>query len=147
MTSESESYETQRRSTRLRAQIPLRISSLETAPHFAEHCHTVVINTDGCGIRLTRPLELGFRISLDELPGGTCSTGTVVSCVAIGGSGKLFLIGVALDEPGNIWCIHPAPADWNSQPSLTAPVPLPVKPDEWPYSVFSSKGEAHPGRK
>ena len=147
MTSEPQSYEKERRSTRLRAQIPLRISSLEAAPHFAEHCHTVVINTDGCGIRLSRPLEPGFRVALDELPGPTSSTGTVVSCVAIGGSGKLFLIGVALDEPGNIWCIHPAPADWNSLPTSAVTMSLPEKPDEWPYSVFSSRGEAHPGRK
>jgi len=26
-------------------------------------------------------------------------------------------------------------------------VPPPKKENEWPYSVFSIKGEAHPGRK
>jgi hypothetical protein len=147
MTSSSKSYEKERRSTRVRAQIPVRISSLEAAPHFSEHCHTVVINTDGCGIRLTRALEPGFRVALDELPGGNAASGTVSSCVAIGGDGKLFLVGLALDEPGNIWCIHPAPADWHSAPSTGTVVPPPEKANEWPYSVFSAKGEAHPGRK
>jgi hypothetical protein len=147
MTSGPTPYEKQRRSTRVRAQIPLRISSLESAPHLFEHCHTLVINTDGCGIRLKRALEPGFRVALDELPGGTCATATVSSCVPVGNDGKFFLIGLALDEPGNIWCIHPAPADWGSAPTPAANVPLPTKPNEWPYSVFSAKGEAHPGRK
>jgi hypothetical protein len=57
-------------------------------------------------------------------------------------------VGLALEQPGNIWCIQPAPANWESAPTaVAAAVPLPKKENEWPYSVFSSKGEAHPGRK
>jgi hypothetical protein len=73
----------------------------------------------------------------------------VANCTPLGTEGKYWLIGIALDEPGNVWCIHPAPADWgsNSRPVIAAPVAPPAKKHEWPYSFFSDKGEAHPGRK
>ncbi len=143
----SNSYDTVRRSTRVRAQLPIRVSSLETAPFFSENCHTVVINCEGCGVRLPRALEVGFRVALDDLPVRHGVTATVASCVPLGSDGKYFLVGLALDEPGNVWCIHPAPADWDSVSAPAAAVPLPKKTNEWPYSVFSTKGEAHPGRK
>ena len=116
------SYEAERRSTRIRAQIPFRLASLDPAIPFSEHCHTLVVNTEGCGVRLTRPLEPGLPVLLDELPGGTSAPARVASCVPLGTGGKYWLVGLALDEPGNIWCIQPAPADWGieSKPVLAA---------------------------
>ncbi len=136
-----------RRSTRVRAQIPIRVSSLDAPPHFSEHCHTLVVNTQGCGVRLRRALEPGFRVALDELPRGIGTTATVVSCVPVGTDGKFFLIGLALETPGNVWSIHPAPADWSTEPQPAAAGTSPNKAAQWPYSLFSDKGEAHPGRK
>jgi hypothetical protein len=88
-------------------------------------------------------------LSLDQLPGGGSATAVVANCVPLGAEGKYWLVGIALDQSANIWCIQPAPADWGSDSaaSTVAAVPLPKKKDEWPYSVFSSRGEAHPGRK
>ncbi len=57
MESSAKSYEAERRSTRIRAQIPLRVTSLDPAIQFSEQCHTLVVNTEGCGVRLSRPLE------------------------------------------------------------------------------------------
>jgi len=148
MSPSEQSYEADRRSTRIRAQIPFRLTSLDAAVPFTEHCHTLVINTEGCGVRLSRPLEAGLAMLLDELPGGASAPARVANCVPLGTGGKYWLVGLALEEPGNIWCIQPAPADWESAPKPTAAaVPLPKKENEWPYSVFSAKGEAHPGRK
>jgi hypothetical protein len=148
MSSSEQSYEAARRSTRIRAQIPFRLTSLDAAVPFTEHCHTLVINTEGCGVRLSRPLEAGLAVLLDELPGGTNASARVANCVPLGTGGQYWLVGLALEEPGNIWCVQPAPADWGSAPKpATAAVPLPKKENEWPYSVFSAKGEAHPGRK
>jgi hypothetical protein len=36
-----------RRSTRIRAQLPLRVTSLDPALQFSEHCHTLVVNVQG----------------------------------------------------------------------------------------------------
>jgi len=148
MSSGAKSFEAERRSTRIRAQIPFRLASLDPAIPFSEHCHTLVVNTEGCGVRLTQPLEPGLPVLLDELPGGTSAPARVGNCVPLGTEGIYWLVGIALEEPGNIWCIQPAPANWGSEPRPAATVvPPPKKENEWPYSVFSTKGEAHPGRK
>lgn len=148
MSSSAKSFEAARRSTRIRAQIPFRLVSRDPAIPFSEQCHTLVVNTEGCGVRLNRPLEPGLPVLLDELPGGTSAVAVVANCVPLGTGGNYWLVGLALEQPSNIWCIRPAPADWGSElDHVGAVVPPPKKEDEWPYSVFSSKGEAHPGRK
>jgi hypothetical protein len=136
-----------RRSTRIRAQIPIRITSSDPTFEFTERCHTLIVNTEGCGVRLSRPLEPGLAILLDELPGGNSAPARVANCVPFGNDGKYWVVGIALEQPGNIWCIRPAPPDWENSAPVVATVPMPKKAGEWPYSFFSSKGEAHPGRK
>jgi hypothetical protein len=136
-----------RRSTRIRAQIPIRLSSLDPAIEFTERCHTLVVNMEGCGVRVSRLLEPGLPVLLDELPAGITAAGRVANCVPLGSEGKYWVVGIALEQSGNIWCIHPAPADWKGSNPAPAHVPLPKKEGEWPYAFFSGKGEAHPGRK
>ncbi len=152
MTLITQSFEAVRRSTRIRAQIPFRLVSMDPATPFSEQCYTLIVNTEGCGVRLTQPLEPGLPVLLDELPGGTKATARVANCVPLGTEGSYWLVGIALEEPGNIWCIRPAPANWErasmARAAAAAPkVAPPKKAGQWPYSVFSSKGEAHPGRK
>jgi hypothetical protein len=147
MSSGAKSFEAARRSTRIRAQIPFHLVSLDPAIPFNEQCHTLVVNTEGCGVRLSQPLEPGLPVLLDELPGGASAPARVANCVPLGAEGKYWLVGLALEQPRNIWCIHPAPEDWGTEATPVAAVPPPKKENEWPYSVFSSKGEAHPGRK
>jgi hypothetical protein len=136
-----------RRSTRIRAQIPLRITSLDPAIQLSESCHTLVVNTQGCGVRLPRPLDLGVSVRLDELPGNRSVTARVATCIPLGIENKYWLVGLALDQAGNVWCIHPAPADWGAQAKPLAVAASPAKKNEWPYSQFSDRGEFHPGRK
>jgi len=148
MSPDVKSFEAARRSTRIRAQIPFRLTSLDPAIPFSDHCHTLVVNTEGCGVRLSRPLEPGLPVLLDELPGGISAPAVVANCVPLGSGGNYWLVGLALEQPANIWCIQPAPANWGSEPMAVAVAMAPPKKEnEWPYSVFSSKGEAHPGRK
>lgn len=151
MTLITQSFEAVRRSTRVRAQIPFRLVSRDPAVPFSEQCYTLIVNTEGCGVRLTQPLEPGLPVLLDELPGGAKAAAHVANCVPLGTEGKYWLVGIALEEPGNIWCIRPAPMNWerasNAKATATPTVAAPKKAGEWPYSVFSSKGEAHPGRK
>lgn len=144
------SYEGARRSTRIRAQIPLRVTGLDAANPFTEPCHTLVVNTQGCGVRLSRSLEPGTQVCLDELPSGRTVTARVANAVPLGSGGKYWLVGLALEENGNIWGIHPAPADWGTEPAPAAAVAaaaVGAKKNEWPFTQFSQKGEFHPGRK
>jgi hypothetical protein len=152
------SFEAQRRSSRIRAQIPVRITSLDPELSFTERCHTLVVNTQGCGLRLTRALPAGTQVTLDELPTGVTVTGMVANAVPLGGDKKYWLVGVALDEVGNIWGIHPTPVDWGENTVIATeataaasnfhPTASPdAKKNEWPYSQFSRRGEFHPGRK
>ena len=144
------SQDSGRRSTRIRAQIPFRLARLDTAVRTSERCYTLVVNPQGCGVRLSKPLEPGVPVQLDELPGGTSAMARVANCVPLGTEGKYWLVGLALDQPGNVWCIRPEPADWARETEIPIPtvvVAAPAKKNEWPYSQFSEKGEFHPGRK
>lgn len=137
-----------RRITRMRVEVPLRLTTLAPAPLFAEETHTLVINPQGCGVRLSRALDAGTRVLLDGLPGEQQATARVANCLPLGTDGRYFLLGLALENPGNVWGIAKPPADWGDvEPPVAAPVEDPARKKNWPYSLFSSRGEAHPGRR
>ena len=145
MESGATTYEAMRRSTRLRAQIPVRIVSLDPGVSLNERCQTVVVNCEGCGVRFPRAVVVGLQVSIEDLPGGLSAQARITSCVALG---KDWLVGIELEQRGNVWSIQPTPADWTDGPAPTgATIPAPQKKGEWPYAIFSGKGEAHPGRK
>jgi hypothetical protein len=148
--SQEEKIESGRRSTRIRAQIPLRVTALDTTAPFSESGYTLVINSQGCGVRLSRPLKPGIEIFLDELPNGKRATARVANCVPLGAGSNYWIVGIALDHPGNIWGIHPAPEDWSAETVVAAPAAAqatPAKTGEWPFRQFSNRGEFHPGRR
>jgi hypothetical protein len=153
MDTTEKSVESARRSTRIRAQILLRVTSLDPATPFSETGHTLVLNTQGCGVRLSCPLEPGMAVSLDDLPIGKSATARIANCVPLGTGSQWWMVGIALDEPGNVWGIHPAPADWGSETataaaaSATSAAPGAAKSGEWPFRQFSSRGEFHPGKR
>src|SRR5579863_9484211 len=101
MSSGAKSFEAERRSTRIRAQIPFRLISLDPAFPFSEHCHTLVVNTEGCGVRTTQALEPDLPVSLADLPGGQSVSARVANCVPLGTEGKYWLVGLALEQKGN----------------------------------------------
>ena len=136
--------------TRVRIEIPVRLATLAPAPVFAEQSHTLVVNPQGCGVKLSRALDPGTRVLLDGLPGGVQVNARVANCLPLGTDGKFFLLGLALENPGNVWGIQKAPGDWSDTAEGIAPVAPaedPIKKKNWPYSMFSQKGEAHPGRR
>jgi hypothetical protein len=101
---------------------------------------------------MLRPLQPGLTVVVDELPTGATVQGRVANCVPLGDEGKYWLVGIAFDHPENVWGVHPAPPDWGIVTKAAAAAAAagsgnPTKHAEWPYSMFSNKGEAHPGRK
>ena len=142
-----------RRSTRLRVEIPVTVTSLDRKHPFAAECLALVVSPQGCGFRASQALPLETPVLLSNLPGGTSASARVANCLPLGNDGKCFLIGVALYNHGNVWGIADPPEDWNcvsnpSAASTNASGQTAAKSeDAWPYNLFSAHGEAHPGRK
>jgi hypothetical protein len=98
-----------RRGTRVSLEIPITLSSLDPAHPFSEPCQTHLVNPQGCAARFGRSLEIGAAVQLEGLPTKTTVTARVVNCIPIE---KFWLLGLALDEPGNVWGIKTPPEDW-----------------------------------
>ena len=140
-----------RRSTRLRVEIPVSVTSLDRMHPFAEKCVAIVVSCQGCGIRSTSALATGTPILLSDLPAGGSVTARVASCLPLGNDGTHFLIGAALYTHGNVWGIVNPPDDWNTTPQPAADsVPASHAPgahksagkQAWPYNLFSGGTEA-----
>lgn len=109
-----------RHGTRVRAQIPVRITSLDPAASFSEKCHTLLVNPGGCGVRFPRPLKPGMRVKVEELPGGKALNAWVASNLQPkAADGKFWIVGIGLEQPGNPWCLAPVPPDWDLTLSST----------------------------
>jgi hypothetical protein len=63
-------------------------------------------------VRFGRPLEIGTRVQLEGLPDKRNIIARVVNCLSLGQYEKFWFLGLALDEPGNVWGIENPPADW-----------------------------------
>jgi len=143
---------TTRRSTRVRVEIPITVTSLDRKHVFAAECMALVVSAQGCGFRTPQALPLETPVLLSNLPGGGTASGRVANCLPLGSEGKQFLIGVALYNSGNVWGIVDPPADWNCAPTASpasgsAAKAAPASKNVWPYNVFSGQREAHPSRK
>ncbi len=149
-----------RRSTRLRVEIPVSITSLDRMRPFAEQCVLLVVSAQGCGFRSTRAVQLETPIMISDLPAGGSITARVANCLPLGTDGKFFLIGAALYNAGNVWGIANPPEDWSvaakndpvaAKPKVAAAAAgapkVTVQKKSWPYNLFAEGVEVHPGRK
>jgi hypothetical protein len=116
-----------RRGTRVRAQIPVRITSLDPATKFSENCHTVVVNPQGCGVRFSHSLEPGTQVRVDDLPGGGSATAHVASSLPLQTSSKYWLVGICLEQPANWWYLAPTPQDWDQFAPVSRYTPASVR--------------------
>jgi hypothetical protein len=145
---------TTRRSTRLRVEIPVTVTSLDRKHPFAADCTILVVSSQGCGFRASQGLPIETPVLMNNLPGNGSASGRVASCLPLGHDGKYFLIGISLYNHGNVWGVTNPPADWNCAPSANAASAHSAaagtektNKEVWPYNLFSNHGEAHPGRK
>jgi hypothetical protein len=140
---------TTRRSTRIRVEIPISVTSLDRLRPFAERCVAVVVSGQGCGFRSSRALQIETPVFLSDLPGGGSVTARVASCLPLGSDGKYFLVGVSLYTHGNVWGIADPPEDWGTTIQSAAPAGAtsggqPVAPKtaaagkNWPYNRIAS---------
>jgi hypothetical protein len=147
-----------RRSTRIRVEIPVSVTSLDRMRPFAEQCLVLVVSAQGCGFRSSQALHLETPIMLRGLPGGGSVTARVANCLPLGNDKKFFLIGVSLYTHGNVWGIADPPADWSAASSIetgprspnsaTESAPkLIVSKKVWPYNLPAESKSAHSRRK
>ena len=101
-----------RRGTRIPCEIPITLTSLDPIHPFSEPCLAILVNPQGCAVRFRRPLEIGAGVRLEGLPARTNVTARVVNSISLGEYEKVSLLGLALDEPGNVWGIKTPPEDW-----------------------------------
>jgi CheY-like chemotaxis protein len=112
-------YGLRRSGTRINCEISARLDLLDSIHSPSEPCLIILVNPLGCAARTNRPLEVGTRVRLEGLPVREV-TARVVNCISVAGSGNLWLLGLALDEPGNVWGITTPPEDWHAD--------LPIRP-------------------
>lgn len=145
-----------RRSTRIRVEIPVSVTSMDRKRPFADKCLVLIVSAQGCGFRSSRALQMETPIMISDLPGGGSVTARVANCLPLGADGKYFLIGAALYTHGNIWGIASPPEDWSMEQSAAAGADsggaasapkLTANKKVWPYNLFSEGAEAHHGRK
>ncbi|MBZ5685526.1 MAG: hypothetical protein LAP86_10875 [Acidobacteriia bacterium] len=101
-----------RRGTRIPCKIPITLTSLDPSQPFSDECLVILVNPQGCAARFGRPLEIGATVRLGRLPPSGNVTARVVNCISMGQYQRLWLLGMALDEPGNVWGIQSPPEDW-----------------------------------
>ena len=102
-----------RNGTRIPCNIPVTIASVEPANCFSERSVVILVNPQGCAARFARQLEVGAVVFLKGLPAAKMVAARVVNCIRI--AENLWLLGLALDEPGNVWGIESPPDDWDAR--------------------------------
>lgn len=102
-----------RRATRIPCEIPARLTGVNSQYSFSDSCVVVLINPYGCAVRSPHRVDVGATVRLDDLPAKASAIARVVSCISFGDAEKFCLLGLALDEPGNVWGVEKPPEDWN----------------------------------
>jgi len=98
--------------TRIPCEIRATLVSLDPLHPCSEPCQIVLVNLRGCAARFCRSVEIGLAVGLRGLPAMTTATARVVNCISLGEHEKLWLLGLTLDKPGNVWGIDTPPEDW-----------------------------------
>jgi hypothetical protein len=104
-----------RRGTRIPCEIPITLASLDPAQPFSEPRLVILVNSQGCAARFGRQLTVGTVVRLEGLRTTASVTARVVNCISLGPYEKLWLLGLALDELGNVWGIESLPEDWTEK--------------------------------
>lgn len=66
-------------------------------------------------MRSPRPIHSGTIVRIADLPAKTTVDARVVHCIALGEFEKIWLLGLSLNEAGNVWGINPVPDDWTTE--------------------------------
>ena len=110
-----------RRSSRVAAQLPIRVTSL-AGTYFSEMCKTLVVNAHGCALQAPVKFDPGIPLRFHSKDGRE-TTARVVSCQPIGPDNRSWRLGAQLDRPENFWRLSDCPQDWTLPTQLSARPP------------------------
>lgn len=125
---------TSRRSSRVPAKVPVRVTSLEPNGQFSEVCETMVVSAHGCALRFPIRLSSGIPLRLHSAEGRE-ATAYVVACLPMGSDGQDWMLGARLERPGNFWGLDSYPEDWRVREMTVASAPEPEKKLSGPMIV------------
>src|SRR5262249_47380729 len=123
-----------RRSSRVAAELPIRVTSL-AGTYFSEMCKTLVVNAHGCALQTPVKFDPGIPLRFHSKDGRE-TTAHVVSCQPIGPDHRSWRLGAQLDRPENFWRLSHSPADWllptpiSARPPLIAASMIPLPPTQ-----------------
>jgi len=126
----------------------LRLATLAPAPLYAEQCQTLVVNPQGCGVKLSRRARGRNAGAARRAPGGLQSTARVANCLALGADGGFSWLDWRWRIQEMCWGIRQVPADWEE--AMTVPT-APVAPAEDPSRKrtgpipYLAEGRSPPG--
>ena len=113
-----------RRSSRVPANVPILVTSLEPGTHFSEVCETMVVSAHGCALRSPVKLEAGLPVQFHAKDGRE-TTARVVYCQPMSSDSPDFTIAARLDQPANFWGLKACPQDWTLLTAETMEKPMP----------------------
>jgi hypothetical protein len=99
-----------RRSSRVPAELPIKVTTLAGAP-FSEVCKTLVVNAHGCALKSPVKFDAGIPLRFHSNDGRE-TTAHVVTCHPIGPDNRAWILGARLDRPENFWRLSHCPEDW-----------------------------------
>lgn len=108
-----------RRGTRISWEREIVLECLDPGHQFSETCTTMLVNPQGCAAKSASPLHVGAKVELKGLPVPRAVTARVVNCISLGEHERFWVLGLALDETGNVWGVNPEPEDWSAIPVPT----------------------------
>ncbi|HZE25852.1 MAG TPA: hypothetical protein VE083_00625 [Terriglobales bacterium] len=119
---------TARRSSRVPANVPILVTSLEPATHFSEVCETLMVSAHGCSMRSPMKLDAGVLVHFHSKEGRE-TTAKVVYCQPLESDRLGWRLGAKLDRPENFWGLKACPQDWGRLSAPAAPTgdKLPLK--------------------
>jgi hypothetical protein len=110
-----------RRSSRVAAELPIRVTSL-AGTYFSEMCKTLVVNAHGCALQTPVKFESGVPLRFHSKDGRE-TTARVISCQPIGPDNRTWRLGAQLDRPENFWRLSNCPEDWTLPAVFSAKPP------------------------
>ena len=100
-----------RSGTRVPCNIPVTIKGQDANDRISALGVIILASPQGCAVKCSRPIPVGTTVQIDGLPTEAVVTARVVNCIDIY-SESVWLLGLALEEPRNVWSIPFPPSDW-----------------------------------
>jgi hypothetical protein len=85
------------------------VYSLDPDLAFLECCTIVEVNRHGCSFNAPQPFKHGARLRLGILHNGHVTTARVVYALPLDPALKIWIVGLELDKPGNVFWAVPLP--------------------------------------